>query len=41
MNELPITLISPERSSLLKMAGDLVRYRELLLLLVWREVSVL
>jgi lipopolysaccharide transport system permease protein len=40
MNELPITLISPERSSLLKMAGDLVRYRELLLLLVWREVSV-
>jgi lipopolysaccharide transport system permease protein len=40
MNELPITVVSPERTSLLQVGRDLLRYRELLLLLVWREVSV-
>src|SRR5258706_8575953 len=40
MHELPITIISPEKSSLLQIGRDLLRYRELLFLLVWREVSV-
>ena len=40
MHELPITLISPEKNSLLKIGRDLLRYRELLFLLIWREVSV-
>jgi lipopolysaccharide transport system permease protein len=40
MHELPITIISPEKNSLLQIGRDLLRYRELLFLLVWREVSV-
>jgi len=40
MHELPITIVSPERTSLLQIARDFVRYRDLLFLLVWREVSV-
>jgi lipopolysaccharide transport system permease protein len=40
MHELPVTIVSPEKTSLLQMGRDLLRYRELLLLLVWREVSV-
>ena len=40
MHELPITIVSPEKTSLLQMGRDLLRYRELLLLLIWREVSV-
>jgi lipopolysaccharide transport system permease protein len=40
MHELPITLISPEKTSLSQMGRDLLRYRDLLILLVWREVSV-
>jgi lipopolysaccharide transport system permease protein len=40
MHELPITIISPEKTSLLQIGRDLLRYRELLFLLVWREVSV-
>jgi lipopolysaccharide transport system permease protein len=40
MHELPITVISPEKSSLLQLARDFVRYRDLLLLLIWREISV-
>jgi len=40
MHELPITIVSPEKTSLLQIGRDFVRYRDLLLLLVWREVSV-
>jgi len=40
MHELPITLISPEKTSLLQIGRDLLRYRELLFLLVWRVISV-
>lgn len=40
MHELPITTISPEKTSLLQIGRDFFRYRELLFLLVWREVSV-
>ncbi len=40
MHELPITLVSPEKTSLLQIGRDFLRYRELLFLLVWREVSV-
>jgi lipopolysaccharide transport system permease protein len=40
MNELPVTTISPERSSFLQMGRDFIRYHELLLLLIWREISV-
>ncbi len=40
MQEPAITVVSPEKTSLAQMARDFVRYRELLLLLVWREVSV-
>ena len=40
MHELPITIVSPEKTSLLQTGRDLLRYRELLFLLVWREVSV-
>jgi lipopolysaccharide transport system permease protein len=40
MHELPITIVSPEKSSLLQIVRDFVRYRDLLLLLVWREISV-
>src|SRR5271170_4032017 len=40
MHELPITIVSPEKTSLLQIGRDLLRYRDLLLLLVWREVSV-
>jgi len=40
MHELPITIVSPEKTSLLQMGRDLLRYRELLLLLIWREISV-
>jgi lipopolysaccharide transport system permease protein len=40
MHELPLTVISPEKSSLLQIARDFVRYRDLLLLLIWREISV-
>ena len=40
MQEPPVTVISPERTSLLQIGRDLLRYRELLFLLVWREVSV-
>jgi lipopolysaccharide transport system permease protein len=40
MPELPLTIISPEKTSLLQIGRDLLRYRELLFLLVWREVSV-
>jgi len=40
MHELPITVISPEKTSLLQIGRDFLRYRDLLLLLVWREVSV-
>jgi ABC-type polysaccharide/polyol phosphate export permease len=34
MHELPITIVSPEKTSLLQIG------RDLLFLLVWREVSV-
>jgi lipopolysaccharide transport system permease protein len=40
MHELPITIVSPEKTSLLQIGRDFLRYRDLLLLLVWREVSV-
>jgi lipopolysaccharide transport system permease protein len=40
MHELPITIVSPEKTSLLQIGRDLLRYRDLLFLLVWREVSV-
>jgi lipopolysaccharide transport system permease protein len=40
MHELPVTIVSPEKTSLLQIGRDLLRYRELLFLLVWREVSV-
>src|SRR5271156_3545609 len=40
MHELPVTIVSPEKTSLLQVGRDLLRYRELLFLLVWREVSV-
>jgi lipopolysaccharide transport system permease protein len=40
MQELPVTVISPEKTSLLQMGRDLFRYSELLLLLAWREISV-
>ncbi|MCE0523893.1 MAG: ABC transporter permease [Methylacidiphilales bacterium] len=40
MPEPPITIVSPEKTSLLQLGRDFVRYRDLLLLLVWREVSV-
>jgi len=40
MHELPITVISPEKTSLVQIGGDFLRYRDLLFLLVWREVSV-
>ena len=40
MNDLSITIVSPERTSLLQVGRDLLRYRDLLFLLVWREISV-
>jgi lipopolysaccharide transport system permease protein len=40
MHEPSITIVSPEKTSLLQMGRDFLRYRDLLLLLVWREVSV-
>ncbi len=40
MNELPITIVSPEKTSLWQIGRDFLHYRELLLLLIWREVSV-
>ena len=40
MHELPITIVSPEKTSLVQIGRDFLRYRDLLLLLVWREVSV-
>jgi lipopolysaccharide transport system permease protein len=40
MHELPITVVSPEKTSLLQIGRDFLRYRDLLMLLVWREVSV-
>jgi lipopolysaccharide transport system permease protein len=40
MHELPITVVSPEKTSLLQIGRDFLRYRDLLLLLIWREVSV-
>jgi lipopolysaccharide transport system permease protein len=40
MHELPITIVSPERTSLMQIGRDFVRYRDLLFLLIWREVSV-
>jgi lipopolysaccharide transport system permease protein len=40
MHELPITVISPEKTSLLQIARDFVKYRDLLILLIWREVNV-
>jgi lipopolysaccharide transport system permease protein len=40
MHELPITIVSPEKTSLLQIGRDFLRYRDLLFLLVWREVSV-
>ncbi|HEV3270806.1 MAG TPA: ABC transporter permease [Candidatus Methylacidiphilales bacterium] len=40
MHDPSVTVVSPEKTSLLQIARDLVRYRELLFLLVWREVSV-
>lgn len=40
MNELPITIVSPERTSPWQIGRDFLRYRELLFLLIWREVSV-
>jgi lipopolysaccharide transport system permease protein len=40
MHELPVTIVSPDKTSVLQIGRDLVRYRELLFLLVWREISV-
>jgi lipopolysaccharide transport system permease protein len=40
MHELTLTSISPAKSSFLQIGRDFVRYRELLLLLIWREISV-
>jgi lipopolysaccharide transport system permease protein len=40
MPEPPITIVSPEKTSLLQVGRDFLRYRDLLFLLVWREVSV-
>jgi lipopolysaccharide transport system permease protein len=40
MQESPVTVISPEKTSLLQMGRDFFRYNELLLLLAWREISV-
>jgi lipopolysaccharide transport system permease protein len=40
MEELPIIIVSPERTSLWQIGRDFLRYRELLFLLIWREVSV-
>jgi lipopolysaccharide transport system permease protein len=40
MHELPITIVSPEKTSLMQVGRDFLRYRDLLLLLIWREVSV-
>ncbi len=40
MQEQSVTVISPEKTSLWQMGEDFLRYRDLLLLLIWREISV-
>ena len=40
MHEPSITIVSPEKTSLTQMGRDFFRYRDLLFLLIWREVSV-
>jgi lipopolysaccharide transport system permease protein len=40
MHELPLTVISPARVSLAQILRDLLRYRDLVTLLIWREISV-
>jgi lipopolysaccharide transport system permease protein len=40
MQDPSITVISPEKTSLFRMARDLAQFRDLLFLLIWREVSV-
>ncbi len=40
MEQLRITVLTPERTSLSKFWRDFLRYRDLLFLLVWRDISI-